>query len=103
MQRPIPETAEEIINENFRVFVKWAFSLLISNEKIVGLGMPEFVCVSMPREDSTGMVEWENVVGVGGLAFKVGAAINGTMDNIALWAGLGEMPEDTTVTYTPAS
>ena len=49
MQRPIPETAEEIVNENFRVFVKWALSLLISNEKIVGLGMPDFVCVNIPE------------------------------------------------------
>lgn len=61
--------------------------------------MLEFICVSMPRTDATGALEWENVVGMGGLAFKVGAAINGTMDNIAMWAGLGEMPEDTTVTY----
>lgn len=48
MQRPIPETPEEIVNENFRVFVKWALSLLISNEKIVGLGAPEFICVNIP-------------------------------------------------------
>lgn len=48
MQRPIPETAEEIINENFRVFVKWALSLLITNEKLTTLGMPEFVCVNLP-------------------------------------------------------
>ncbi len=64
--------------------------------------MENFVCVSMPRTDATGAVDWENITGVGGLAFKVGAAINGTMDNIAMWAGLGEMPEDTTVTYSPA-
>ena len=64
--------------------------------------MADFVCVSMPRFDASGAGDWENVTGVGGLAFKVGAAINGTMDNIALWAGLGEMPEDTTVTYAPA-
>ncbi len=49
MQRPVPETAEEIINENFRVFVKWALSLLISNEKLVGLGMPDFICVNIPE------------------------------------------------------
>lgn len=50
---------------------------------------PEFVCVGMPREDATGADDWENVVGIGGLAFKIGAAINGSMDNIAMWAGLG--------------
>ncbi|MBQ9150682.1 MAG: PT domain-containing protein [Clostridia bacterium] len=61
--------------------------------------MPEFICVSMPRYDAAGATEWENITGVGGLAFKIGAAINGSMDNIAMWAGLGEMPKDTTVTY----
>lgn len=61
--------------------------------------MPEFICVSMPRNDATGSAEWDNITGVGGLAFKIGAAVNGSMDNIAMWAGLGEMPEDTTVTY----
>jgi hypothetical protein len=65
--------------------------------------MPEFICVSMPRADASGAADWETVVGVGALTFKVGSAINGTMDNIALWAGLGEMPADTTVTYTPAN
>ena len=61
--------------------------------------MADFVCVSMPRTDAGGAYDWENITGVGALAFKVGAAINGTMDNIAMWAGLGEMPEDTAVTY----
>ena len=64
--------------------------------------MADFVCVSMPREDAPGAADWYNVVGAPGLAFKVGGAINGTVDNIAMWAGLGDMPEDTTVTYVPA-
>ena len=48
MQRPIPETSKEIACENFRVFTKWALSLLATNEKITQLGMPEFVCVNVP-------------------------------------------------------
>ena len=64
--------------------------------------MADFICVSMPTETAEGSVEWDNVEGSPGLAFKVGGAINGTMDNVALWAGLGEMPADTTVTYKPA-
>ncbi len=48
MQRPIPETDEGVMCENFRVFVKWALSLLATNEKITQLGMPEFVCVNIP-------------------------------------------------------
>ena len=61
--------------------------------------MTEFICVSMPRADATGAADWPVIQGAPGLAFKVGGAINGTMDNIAMWAGLGEMPADTTVTY----
>lgn len=61
--------------------------------------MEEFVCVSMPREDAPGALDWEEIEGAAGIAFKVGGGINGTMDNIALWAGLGEMPEDKTVRY----
>ena len=49
MLRPIPETDEGIVCENFRVFVKWALSLIASNEKITQLGMPEFVCVNVPH------------------------------------------------------
>ena len=49
MQRPIPETSEGIICENFRVFVKWALSLLMTNEKITQMGKPEFVCVNVPE------------------------------------------------------
>ena len=49
MQRPIPETEEEIASENFRVFIKWALTLIASNEKITDLGSPEFVCVNIPE------------------------------------------------------
>lgn len=48
MQRPHPETEEEILYENFRVFVKWALTLIASNEKLTEIGKPEFVCVNMP-------------------------------------------------------
>lgn len=48
MQRTIPETEEGVMCENFRVFVKWALSLVATNEKITQLGMPEFVCVNVP-------------------------------------------------------
>lgn len=50
MQRPIPETDEGIACENFRVFIKWALTLLASNEKITQLGKPEFVCVNLPED-----------------------------------------------------
>jgi len=52
MIRPTPDTEEGVIAENFRVFVKWALSLIESNEAIVSLGRPEFVCVNLPKEAS---------------------------------------------------
>lgn len=50
MIRPIPETEEGVIAENFRVFMKWALALIESNENIVKLGRPEFVCVNLPKD-----------------------------------------------------
>ena len=50
MQRPIPKTSEEIAKENFRVFVKWALSLLQNNSKLVAFGKPKFVCVNLPKD-----------------------------------------------------
>lgn len=49
MQRPVPETEEEIACENFRVFIKWALTLVANNEKITDIGAPEFVCVNIPE------------------------------------------------------
>lgn len=59
MQRPIPETDTEIACENFRVFIKWALTLILNNEKITDLGMPEFVCVNMP-ENLAFLIEYAN-------------------------------------------
>ena len=64
--------------------------------------MEEFVCVSAPHETAGGADFWYDLTGMPGLAFKVAAAINGHVDNIAMWAGFGDMPEDTTVTYKPS-
>ena len=65
MQRPIPETEEDIAKENFRVFVKWALNLIQVNKKLVDLGAPKFVCVNLPKEmqfiiDSVNEEEKEN-------------------------------------------
>ena len=48
MQRPVPETEEEILFENFRFFVKWTLSLLAYNDRITHLGSPEAVYVNLP-------------------------------------------------------
>lgn len=90
MQRPIPETEEEIACENFRVFVKWALSLIESNEKITQLGKPEFVCVNLPLYmhfvlDKANEEKEEN-----GIEFRHlggGTYSQTVMDNLELYGG----------------
>ena len=50
MQREVPETPEGILAENFRVYVKWALTLIHENGKLTELGAPTFVCVNLPEE-----------------------------------------------------
>lgn len=50
MLRPTPQTKEEYMYENFRIFVKWALDLIVSNPNIVKLGAPEAVYVNMPED-----------------------------------------------------
>ena len=59
MQREIPTTPEGIAYENFRVFIKWALTLIQGNEKFTEIGKPEFVCVNLP-EDLLGVIEKAN-------------------------------------------
>lgn len=48
MLREKPETIEGITYENFRVFVKWALTLIHGNDKLTEIGKPQFVCVNLP-------------------------------------------------------
>lgn len=50
MLRPVPETKEGVLYENFRVLVKWALTLLQGNAKLVEIGKPEYVCVNLPSD-----------------------------------------------------
>jgi len=59
MQREVPESEEGILYENFRVFVKWALTLIEGNPKITEIGKPEFVCVNLP-ENLAGVIEKVN-------------------------------------------
>ena len=59
MQREVPTTPEGVAYENFRVFVKWALTLIHGNEKLTELGKPEFVCVNIPG-DLVGVLEKVN-------------------------------------------
>ena len=62
--------------------------------------MPDFVLVSLTDEYSEGYDYIEELTGRA-VCFKAGGKINGRMDNIALWLGFTDMPEDKTVTYNP--
>lgn len=90
MQRPIPETPEQIVNENFRVFVKWALSLLISNEKILTLGAPEFVCVNIPAHLSYAIDFVNEEKEENGIEFRALAANDASaevLSNLELYGG----------------
>ena len=49
MARPIPESEQDIVRENFRVFVKWALTLIHNNPRLTAFGMPKFVGVNLPK------------------------------------------------------
>jgi hypothetical protein len=91
MQRPIPETDEDIAKENFRVFVKWALSLIQSNKKLVDLGAPKFVCVNLPKDlqfviDATNVEEVEN--GLPFMRFDLADENEDLAQNLELFGGL---------------
>ena len=62
--------------------------------------MTDFVQVSVSSAESGGYPYMALVQGWG-VTLKAGGAINGYVDNIAIWTGDGEMPEDHTVNYVP--
>jgi hypothetical protein len=91
MQREIPETKEGIAQENFRVFVKWALSLLQGNERLVAIDKPEFICVNIPKEleyliDKVNEEEKENGITFVRLPNDDDEA--GLIENIELYGGL---------------
>ena len=49
MLRPTPDTEEGLVDENFRVFAKWALCYLQGNERLRNLGKCENVYVNMPK------------------------------------------------------
>lgn len=91
MQRDIPETAEGILYENFRVFVKWALTLIASNEKLTQIAKPEFVCVNMPQElahvlDTVNEETEEN--GISFTALPISDFDSNVTANLELYGGL---------------
>ena len=50
MQRPVPETHEGAVYENFRIFVKYVLEFVRNNNRLTSIAMPETVFVNMPDE-----------------------------------------------------
>ncbi len=50
MQRPLPETPQGFVYENFRLFMKWALTLIQRNPNLTSQGKPEFVLVNVPEK-----------------------------------------------------
>ena len=50
MQRPTPQTAQQYLYENFRVFLKWTMELINNNNDITSLAKIDTVYINMPDE-----------------------------------------------------
>lgn len=50
LQRPVPESGEGAVLENFRTFVKWALDLIRANSALLSFGTLDTVYVNMPQE-----------------------------------------------------
>lgn len=62
--------------------------------------MADFVKVSQPSDQANGY-GFAGVLKGKAVCLKPGGTINGTVDNIAIWTGTGDMPGDHSVTYEP--
>ena len=52
MLRPAPETEEQRVYENFRIFQKWVLCYIAGNDRLTALGNLEAVYVNMPEQFS---------------------------------------------------
>ncbi len=62
-----------------------------------GAANPEFVCISKPDASGTASGYWGLIENYA-LCLKTGGKMNGYVDNISVWTGLGDEPIDTTTT-----
>ena len=53
----------------------------------------DFVCVSKADSNAAGFLYWGEIESYA-VALKLGATIDGYLDNVAIWTGLGDMPTD---------
>ncbi len=99
----IEEPMDENTHNNFE-----SVKVTIRIQRVNGLAtiymktvaMDDFIKVSEASEKSEDYGIEKNLYGLG-VCFKVGGGINGIIDNIAIWTGTGEMPENKTITYVP--
>ncbi len=96
-----PYDANNNILLNKKLTIKLQWDPEAGHTVYVKLEGGEFVKVSEPDPEANGVFyhnSWEGW----NVRFKIGAQINGYIDNIVLWTGWGDMPTATTPDYTPA-
>ena len=91
MQRPVPETEEDIVKEKFRAFVKWGLTVLAGNPNITSIGAPKYVSVNLPSEyqyifDALSEEESEN--GIPFVRFTVADGDEDLATHLELFGGL---------------
>lgn len=91
MLRPTPETEEEYLSENFRLFVKWSLNLISENNKICLQGKPEAVYVRMPEQYNGVFDTVNNEKQDNGIEFKpleIRSADDYVLNHLELYGGL---------------
>ncbi|MGI6167454.1 MAG: hypothetical protein ACOYIA_04875, partial [Eubacteriales bacterium] len=63
----------------------------------------DFVCVSKTDPTNANGIFYWNAISNYAVALKLGATIDGYLDNIAIWTGLGDMPTDTSTAIYEAT
>lgn len=90
MLRPAPETSEQRVYENFRIFEKWALCYIAGNDRLTALGDLEAVYVNMPEEfdflyDMVNAEEEEN--GVKFLSLGIRKEMDVIHQNLEMYGG----------------
>lgn len=101
MCRETPTTKEEIAYENFRIFVKWALTLIGGNPNLIELDKPKFVCVNLPRNFISVLGKVNEKAEENGIIFiRLPSQIEepSVMGNLELYGGL--FPEQIAPTST---
>ncbi len=101
MCRETPTTKEGFAYENFRIFVKWALTLIEGNPDLIALDKPKFVCVNLPRSLISVLGKVNEEAGENGIIFtRLPSQIEApsVVGNLELYGGL--FPEQIAPTST---